>query len=43
MKKGLEHAQEAVAIVERIVGKKEGEAEVNNNLLALRIQTLADG
>lgn len=38
----IEHAQKSVSIIETIIGKTEDGPEINNCLLALRIQTLAD-
>jgi tetratricopeptide (TPR) repeat protein len=38
----IEHAQKSVSIIETLIGKTEDGPEINNCLLTLRIQTLAD-
>lgn len=40
--KAIEQAEKSIKVIEELAGKAEGGPEVNNCLLALRIQTLAD-
>mgnify|MGYP006114988501 CR=1 FL=1 len=42
VKDAIVHAQKSVSIIETLIGKSEDGPEINNCLLTLRIQTLAD-